>query len=110
MADVLKNFSYLSRVIFVIHTKGNVSLRILTFISVVKQFVLGKALQDEEKKTEHELRTFTAETKMLLHLDPSLLLPERETFRNFHDFSVGCGQPLGTVLVSERQSCRRCHK
>ena len=34
---------------------------------------------------------------------------ERE-FQEFHDFTLSCGQPMGTVLVSERVKCRKCDK
>ena len=31
-------------------------------------------------------------------------------FQEFHDFTLSCVQPMGTVLVSERVKCRKCDK
>ena len=108
MANVLNNYSYLSKVILAIQTVGNVFLRITSFGATVKRFVYGVFSDDEVQ--ESEVAVFGAEIESLLHLCPALEEGEIASFRKFHNFTVDCGQLLGSVLVSKKEMCRKCNK
>ena len=113
MANVLNNnwynyYTYLSKVILAIQTVGNVFLRITTFGAAVKRFVYGVCPDDEVQ--ESEVAVFEAEIESLLRICPALEEGEAETFRKFHNFTVDCGHPLGSVLVCQKETCRKCNK
>ena len=52
--------------------------------------------------------TFATESASLLQLVPSLKESSQEEFKQFHDFTLECGLPMASVLLSEHQSCRKC--
>ena len=53
---------------------------------------------------------FVAETASLLDLFPEVSKEDTEVFKSFHDFSVNCGNPIATILVSKQENCRMCKK
>ena len=53
---------------------------------------------------------FIGETQGLLYLHPSLLRSEKKHFRDFHDFTLWWGTPLGTISGAKRDKCRNCGK
>ena len=100
MASLFKDNACFSRLSFVIHTIGNVFLGLLDFTSIVKRFVFRQDAENPDSNNREECSTFAAETMSLLQLCPSLRETTNEQFREFHDFTVSCGQPLATVLMS----------
>ena len=113
MGSVLKDFTALSRLIFAINTVGHVFVSLTKFSSVVKRFVYGECPEEagfNDKGDIEVSRSFAAETASLMEICPSLKESKNQDFKKFHDFSLACGVPLGTVLVSERQTCRKCTK
>lgn len=110
MASLFKNNAGFSRLSFVIHIIGNVFLGLLDFTSIVKRFVFGQDAGNPDSTNSEECCTFAAETMSLLQLCPNLRETTNEQFREFHDFTVSCGQPLATVLITNRQTCRKCKK
>lgn len=104
MASVFKNYTYLSRLLLVISRIGNAYLNLTDFTTVVERFVFG---YDVHRVIE-DSTTFAAESESLFQLVPSLKESGYEEFKKFHDFTVNCGQPIASVLVSERQGCRKC--
>lgn len=104
MHSIFRNYVYLLRLFFVLSRIGNVFLYINEFRSVIQKFVYG----DNPSEVTEDSTAFATETESLLQLCPALKESSDEAFKAFHDFTVNCGQPLGTVLVSERQSCRKC--
>ena len=38
------------------------------------------------------------------------LFLKKDRFREFHDYTLMCGQPMATVLLSPQGSCKNCHK
>ena len=75
-------------------------------MSVVERFV------SRHNGGEHNssLDNFIVETQSLLYLHPSSLRSEKEQFHYFHDFTLQCGTPLGTILAAKRDSSRNCRK
>ena len=67
-----------------------------------------KFLPRDEDKTA--VACFRAEAESMLYMQPTLLLPEQTRFKRFHDFTIACGQPMATVLVSAKDHCRNCNK
>ena len=53
---------------------------------------------------------FIGETQGLLYLHPSLLRSKKKHFRDFHDFTLWWGTPLGTISGAKRDKCRNCGK
>ena len=43
-------------------------------------------------------------------LNPNIVAFSERELQEFHDFTLSCGQPMRTVLVSERVKCRKCDK
>ena len=76
-------------------------LNVREFTTVVERFVFG---YDVHRVVECS-SPFVAESESLFQLVPSLQESSTEQFKKFHDFTVECGQPVASVLVSERQSC-----
>lgn len=107
MASIFKDFGCLSRVIFVVNTIGNVFLSLYDFTSVVKRFDYGNEASDDSTINE-ETTSFRTQTTSLVQLCPGLLETPMAQFKKFHDFTVSCGRPLATVLVTHRLACRKC--
>ena len=107
MASVFTDYACLSRIFFFINTIGDVFLTLRDFTTVVKRFVYGEETQDDLGSESNE---FGAEISSLLQLCPGLLDLSTTRFKLFHEFSVSCGRPLATVLISSRQVCRKCMK
>ena len=53
---------------------------------------------------------FVAETASLQHVFPELSKEDTEVLKSFHDFSVNCGIPIATILVSKQENCPMCKK
>lgn len=104
MASLFSSYVHLSRLFFVLGRIGSIFLSLTEFRSVIQKFVYGS----NPSEVIEDSTTFVAETESLLQLCPSLKETSHEEFKMFHDFTVNCGQPLSTVLVSQRQSCRKC--
>ena len=104
MASVFKNFSYLSRLLLVINWIGNAFLNLRELTTVVERYVFGYDVQ----QVAEDSSTFAAECNSLFQLVPGLKESSPEEFRKFHDFTVECGHPMSSVLVSEYQLCRKC--
>ena len=52
---------------------------------------------------------FANEVKSFLYLHgPEATTGLRSQFRMLHDFSLGHGLPIGSILASKRESCCRC--
>lgn len=109
MANLLDNYSRLSKVQFVFTTIGDIFFKTVNFASVVKRYVYDdQPLQ--EKEPGDDVAIFCAETQSLKYLHSGLLTSESERFREFHDFTVMCGQPMATVFLSTKDICKNCHK
>lgn len=104
MAGMLTDYACLSRIFLVINTIGDVFLALREFTTVVKRFVYGEEAEVDLGSASNE---FGAEITSLLQLSPGLLDSPTTRFKLFHDFSVSCGRPLATVLISSHQVCRK---
>ena len=104
MAIVFKHFSYLSRLLLVISRIGNAFLILREFTAVVERFVFGYNVHQVIERSS----TFAAESESLFQLVPSLKESSPEEFKKIHNFTVKCGHPMASVLVSEQTSCRKC--
>ncbi|CAB4017095.1 Hypothetical predicted protein [Paramuricea clavata] len=69
-------------------------------------------MPQEELSNEEKLCAdkFASETRSLMFLHGNGVLTEglKENFRVFHDFSVRSGVPMGSVLITNRDQCRKC--
>ena len=83
---------------------GKTFLNLREFTTVVERFVFGYDVHQVVECSS----PFVAESESLFRLVPSLQESSTELFKKFRDFTVECGQPVASVLVSERQSCRKC--
>ena len=106
MSTTVRNYGLLFRVGFVFQVIGDIFLSLISFASVVKQYIYG----DSTQQTTQDVEAFTAETRSLLFLNPKIVASSEREFQEFHDFTLSCGHPMGTVLVSERVNCRKCGK
>ena len=108
MSNLLDNYSGPSRLQYAFTTIGDIFSKTVNLASVIKLYVYNhQAL--EEDTPEEDVGIFTAATQSLLYVHSDLLITERNRFREFHDFSLMCGQPMATVLLSSKENCRNCH-
>ena len=102
-----KDLMRLFRVNFVLQTVGDVFLKVSSISTVIKRFVYGEI----EECCHEDVETFNATTRSLLYLNPKLkCTSEKDSFKEFHDFTLECGKPSATILCSDRDSCRKCKK
>ena len=106
MSTTARNYGHLFRVGFVFQTIGDTFLNLISFASVVKQYIYRTSPQ----QTTQDVEAFTAETRSLLFLNPNIVAFSEREFQEFHDFTLGCRQSMGAVLVSRRVKCRKCVK
>lgn len=109
MSNLLGNSSRLSRLLFVFTTIGDLFFKTVNLASVIKRYVYNSE-QPEETTSEDDIAIFTAESQSIRYLHSDLLIPERDRFREFHDYTLLCGQPMATVLLSSKENCKNCHK
>ena len=83
---------------------GKTFLNLREFTTVVERFVFGYDVHQVVECSS----PFVAESESLFQLVPSLQESSTEQFERFRDFTVECGKPVASVLVSERRSCRKC--
>ena len=111
MAGVFSDYAKLSRLLFVFHHIGNVFLALLNLSDVVKRFVYRETTGDPSVYSgDDDTAIFVAQSQSLVQLYPAVQEPADKLFREFHDFSISCGQPLASLLISTRTSCRKCGK
>lgn len=99
MANLLDNFTRMSKLQYVFTTIGDIFFKTLSLASVVKRYVYDEQPL-QQKEQDQEVAIFCAETQSLTYLHSGILTSERERFREFHDFTVMCGQPMATVLLT----------
>jgi hypothetical protein len=117
MESYLNNRVILGRLIFVLQALGDYFLFIPRFCGVVRRYVVNGGVQEPESNgdVQHdeglEDQRFACETKGLLYVDREQCLTEglKKSFDHFHDFTLKCGSPIGTILMSGRSTCRRCN-
>lgn len=107
----LADHSLLGKLFFVFEVVGETFLSVTQFSRVVRYFVIDgvKEGKDCEKGfNDREERRFVSEAKSVAYLHPGVTKCFREKFREFHDFSVGCGVPIARIFVSEKKVCNVC--
>ena len=110
MASFLEDHGRLFRLFSVLHFVGRSFLKICEFTSVVKPYVCGvkeEVVGGKRKRLDGD-EMFVREAESLFYLFPEL--GDVKRFQDFHDSSVSCAQPMGTVLVSKLERCRFCKK
>ena len=100
---------------FLFQIIGEAFLYFPRYVSIVRRYVVGGVAEndmDVVEQDEQENARFVSETKSLMYLcrSANITADFKENFWDFHDFTFNCGLPMGSVLVSERQVCRRCNK
>lgn len=118
MVGLFGDYSRLFRLFHVINIVGARVVSISTFASVIRKFVWGDNPENEvnskkRKKTDsfdEKESMFVAETDSLLDLFPEIRKEGSEVFNSFHNFSVSCGNPMATILVTKQETCRMCKK
>ena len=121
MAGLLGNHSRLFRLFHVLDFVGSIFPTLTPLTTVIQKFVYDQKPENlsvsKKKKSSatagpcgEDVSVFIAETGSLLDLYPELKKERLQVFKSFHDFSVQCGNPIATILVSKRENCRICNK
>ena len=119
MATVFGDYSRLFRLFYVKEFAGINAFSLNSFVSTVKRFIFNEKAEDivEEKvgrkrklSADDSASSFVAEVESAVHLFPVLNSRNVEVFKEFHDFSLTSGYPMGSVLASKRNTCRICNK
>ena len=88
-------------------------LKLSALTLVVKTFVCGEkeviVSGAGKRKNLDGDEVFVRESKSLFYLYPQLGNTE-DRFREFHEFSINCGQPMGVVLTTKCEVCRLCKR
>lgn len=109
IANLLDNFTRMSKLQYVFTTIGDIFFKTLSFASVVKRYVYDEQPL-QQKEQDQDVAIFSAETQSLTYLHSGILTSERERFRKFHDFTVMCREPMATVLLTTKDVCKNCNK
>lgn len=116
---IFGDYSRLFRLFYVREFAGNNAFSLNSFVSTMKRFVFDEKAEDViEKKfgckrklpANDSTSSFAAEVESALHLFPVLNSRSAEVFREFHDFTLTTGNPMGSVLASKRNTCRICNE
>ena len=111
MAGVFTDYAKLLRLFLVFHLIGDVFLALLKLSNVVKRFVYREGSSDSSgDSSQVDTATLVAQAQSLIQQYQELQEPANKQFKDFHDFSISCGLPLASVLISDRKSCRKCGK
>ena len=81
----------------------------MKFAAIVKQYIYHEQPTDAEKPSDG-VAIDSAEARTLRFLDSEMFISEKDRFREFHNYTLMCGQPLATVLLSPQAICKNCHK
>ena len=46
-----------------------------------------------------------SEVSSLIYLHPYLANGSKDLFKDFHDFTLSCGSPMGTILIGNQPCC-----
>ena len=111
MAGFLEDYNRLIRFLSVLYFVGRSFLKSSTLTSVVKRYVFGekevvlrgKEVVKKRKNFEGE-DEFVGNRGVFFYLFPGIGDVEHG-FRDFYEFTVNCGQPMGTGLITEREIC-----
>ena len=81
--------------------------KLITRVMSLQRFVNSNPTS---RRSHGSADNFIGEMQGLLYLHPSLLRSEKKHFRDFHDFTLWWGTPLGTISGAKRDKCRNCGK
>lgn len=87
-------------------TIGHIFLSLFNLTSVIKRYVYNET----EDERALDVEAFAAESQSLRYLNPDIEMSSERHFQQFHDFTLKCGQPMGTLLVTDKENCRKCGK
>ena len=112
MSDLLNNNPCLSRLQFVFSTIGDIFSKTVKFAKIVKQFIYHEQPTDTQQPNESndDVAIFSAQVRTLRFLHSEMFISEKDRFHEFHDYTLLCGQPMATVLLSPQETCKNCHK
>ena len=100
----MPSVSFLWKIIFALQTVGNGFLVLKNLCNIVKRFVIsegiGSQLVESTEVDDVEAKRFKSNVSSLIYLHPSLANDSKDLFKDFHDFSLSCGSPIGTILMS----------
>jgi len=104
VAGVFTDYAKLFGLYFVLHLIGDVFLAFLKLSDVLRRFMYCEGLSDSRADSSHtDTATFVAQVQSLIQLYPVLQEPSNKQFKEFHDFSISCGLPLASILISTRK-------
>ena len=110
MATLLESYLHLSRLFFVFNTIGDIFFKFLNLTSIITRFVFQDHQDTASKETNNAIKSFASEAQSVLYLHPMLLSSVKDLFKEFHDYTLMCGQPMASILVTTQEDCRQCGK
>ena len=110
MATMMENYLHLSRLFFVFKTIGDIFFKTFNFTSIIRRFVFEEHQDMASEDTNNAVQSFAAEAESVLYLHPTLLSSHKDLFKEFHDFTLMCGQPMASILVTTQENCRQYGK
>ena len=110
MATLLESYLHLSRLFFVFNTIGDIFFKCLNLTSIITRFVFQDHQDTASKETNDAVKSFASEAQSVLYLHPTLLSSDKDLFKEFHDYTLMCGQCMASILVTTQENCRQCGK
>ncbi len=88
---------------FLFQIIGDVFLYFPRFCSIARRYVLVGV-------SENDLVDEKEDAQLYICKSANLMNGFEADFREFHNFTINCGMPMASILVSKRDCCRRCNK
>ena len=80
----------------------------------MRRFVISECAGNELVRSievDHvEDERFKIEVNSLIYLHPYFANGSKDLLKDFHDFTLSCGSPMGTILMSNRSTCCNCKR
>ena len=110
MTSYMSSVPFLSKIIFVLRTVGDGFLVMKNLCNIVRRFFISECVGNELVRSIEvdnvEDERFKSEVSSLIYLHPYLANGSKDLFKDFHDFTLSCGSPMGTILMINQSTCR----
>ena len=108
----MSSVPFLPKIIFVLRIVGDGFSVLKNLYNIVRHFVIPECAGNELVRSievDHvKDERFKSKVSCLMYLHPHLANGSKDLFKDFHDFTLSCGSPMGTIFM--RSTCRNCKR
>ena len=112
MPGFLEDRLRLFRFFAAFHFVGRAFLKLSSLSSVVKRYVCAEeaVVVGGKRKSSESGSVFEGEAASFFYMNPAIDGVFGHHFHEFQRYTMQCGQPIGSILISKRDVCRACKK